>query len=149
MSPLLFIIVIGLLLCLQLVHTFHINNSLKRHVTKLTKTLNMHFDEAINGNSQLKSNHLKRDRYLATNRFKVRGNKEAQFEKRWADRKSRLSQLEGFRLFSLFRRIEDSSEIAKLSASLNSLTTENDAYNYISFTIWESKDNFDSWRTGK
>ena len=82
--------------------------------------------------------------------FKVRPNQEAKFEKRWADRKSRLSQLEGFRLFSLFRRIESPSDIAQLCPSYT--VPENngkDSFNYISFTIWKNKDNFNAWRTGE
>jgi len=44
---------------------------------------------------------LKRDRYVATNRFAVRQGKGAKFEARWANRKSRLSELEGFKYFHL------------------------------------------------
>jgi hypothetical protein len=48
---------------------------------------------------------LKRDRYVATNRFAVRQNKAAKFEKRWATRKSRLATLQGFKYFHLMRRV--------------------------------------------
>ena len=44
---------------------------------------------------------LKRDRYVATNRFAVRKGKGAKFEARWANRKSRLSELQGFKYFHL------------------------------------------------
>ena len=45
-------------------------------------------------------------RYVASNRFKTRGGKAAaKFEARWANRKSRLAELEGFRYFSLFREV--------------------------------------------
>ena len=37
---------------------------------------------------------LKRDRYIATNRFAVRSGKGPKFEARWANRKSRLSELD-------------------------------------------------------
>ena len=36
-------------------------------------------------------------RYIASNRFQVRNGKGPKFEKRWADRKSRLATLDGFR----------------------------------------------------
>ena len=43
---------------------------------------------------------------VASNRFKTRGGKAAaKFEARWANRKSRLAELEGFRYFSLFREV--------------------------------------------
>ena len=49
---------------------------------------------------------LPRERYVASNRFKTRGGKAAaKFEARWANRKSRLAELEGFRYFSLFREV--------------------------------------------
>ena len=48
---------------------------------------------------------LKRDRYVATNRFAVRLDKAAKFEKRWATRKSRLASLDGFKYFHLMRRV--------------------------------------------
>ena len=95
------------------------------------------FDEAANGNSRLTSANLPAQRYLATNRFKVREGAKAKFEKRWADRKSRLAILPGFRFFSLFKRIE-----------LPGMPPSDDPHNYISFTIWENKGNFDAWRTG-
>ena len=49
---------------------------------------------------------LARDRYVATNRFSVRPGRGAKFEKRWADRKSRLASLDGFRYFQLMRRVD-------------------------------------------
>ena len=49
---------------------------------------------------------LKRDRYVATNRFTVRSGKDAKFEQRWATRKSRLATLEGFKYFQLMRRVK-------------------------------------------
>ena len=44
------------------------------------------------------------ERYVATNRFRVKEGREAAFEKRWADRKSRLGLLGGFRFFCMLRR---------------------------------------------
>ena len=48
---------------------------------------------------------LERDRYVATNRFEVRKGRAAKFEKRWADRSSRLATLDGFKYFQLMRRV--------------------------------------------
>lgn len=103
-------------------------------------TLRMHFEEAINGNSLISPASLPADRYLATNRFRVRDGKMAKFEKRWADRKSRLAELPGFRFFSLFKRVP--------AYGVN--FEDEDGYgNYISFTYWEDKSHFDAWRTGE
>ena len=77
--------------------------------------------------------------YLASNRFKVRDGKIAAFDKRWADRKSRLAELNGFKFFSLLRRVEE----------FGITYDKDDKYNYLSFTIWENKENFDEWRTGE
>merc|ERR1711871_1196048 len=61
-------------------------------------------------------------------------------EKRWADRKSRLANLPGFRYFSLLRRVEgDGSD----------QPSELDDKNYISMTVWENRENFNEWRTGE
>jgi len=99
----------------------------------------MHFEEALLGNTLLSRESMERERYIATNRFKVRKNAGAKFEKRWADRKSRLAELAGFRFFTLLKRVD---------AFDSDYSTEGDSGNYISFTIWENKDNFDAWRTG-
>lgn len=82
---------------------------------------------------------LQGERYIAMNRFKVRDGSEAQFETRWATRKSSLLQLDGFRWFSLMRRVPPSGEAA---------VEYDDEYSYVSFTIWETKKNFNSWRSG-
>lgn len=99
----------------------------------------MHFEEALLGNTLLSRESMERERYIATNRFKVRKNAGAKFEKRWADRKSRLAELAGFRFFTLLKRVD---------AFDSDYSAEGDSGNYISFTIWENKDNFDAWRTG-
>ena len=49
---------------------------------------------------------LTAERYVATNRFRVKEGREASFEKRWADRSSRLGLLDGFRFFCMMRRVE-------------------------------------------
>ena len=98
----------------------------------------MHFDEAIQGNTQLAATSLPADRYLATNRFNVRPKSMAKFEKRWAERKSRLSLLPGFRFFTLLRRVSEFG-----------VEYDSDSGNYISFTYWDTKADFDAWRTGE
>ena len=56
---------------------------------------------------------LSTERYIATNRFKVKPSAGAKFEQRWATRKSRLAELDGFRYFHLMRRVprRDGEEI--------------------------------------
>jgi len=115
---------------------FHIQSLKYTNKLKIT----MHFDEAILGNTALVDGALNRQRYIATNRFKVRPNNGPKFEKRWADRKSRLAQLDGFRFFTLLRRVDDNG---------NTYESKDDLGNYISFTIWEDKKHFDEWRTGE
>ena len=73
-------------------------------------------------------------RYIATNRFQIRPGKEAAFEKRWAERKSSLLSCEGFRYFHL-QKVADGEACP-------------DGTNYQSFTIWETKEDFETWRKG-
>ncbi|KAI2493743.1 antibiotic biosynthesis monooxygenase [Fragilaria crotonensis] len=88
---------------------------------------------------------LKRDRYIATNRFAVRKGKAGKFEKRWATRKSRLATLEGFRYFHLMRRVT----LQEDGSSTYDEGSGDDAFgNYVSFTIWEKKSHFSAWRKG-
>jgi heme-degrading monooxygenase HmoA len=90
--------------------------------------------------SKLLPGQLPCSNYLASNRFKVRNGKIAAFDKRWADRTSRLAELNGFKFFSLLRRVEEFGI---------TYDEKNDKYNYLSFTIWENKENFNEWRTGE
>jgi heme-degrading monooxygenase HmoA len=90
---------------------------------------------------------LKRDRYIATNRFSVRRNQQAKFEKRWATRKSKLAVLDGFCFFQLMRRV-------KLKDNETTIYDEGDTdedtfENYVSFTIWQKKSHFSAWRNGE
>ena len=107
----------------------------------LRMPVKMHFEESLVGNTALAPQSLPRVYYLASNRFNCREQAMAKFEKRWAERKSRLALLPGFRFFSLFRRIE----LDTISTSQNIA----DKFNYISFTLWNTKSDFDSWRTGE
>jgi len=97
------------------------------------------------GTVQLSAGQLEAQRYVASNRFRLQKNKGPTFEKRWAERKSRLANLDGFRFFTLMRRVENSpgGPPAQKSAS------DEDEYDYVSMTIWEDKSGFDAWRTGE
>ena len=90
---------------------------------------------------------LKRDRYVATNRFAVRPGKEAKFEKRWATRKSRLASLDGFKYFHLMRRVA-LNEDGTTSYLGGDKADGSNMGNYVSFTIWEKKSHFSAWRKG-
>ena len=89
---------------------------------------------------------LKRDRYIATNRFTVRSGKQPKFEKRWATRKSRLSSLDGFRYFHLMRRVALDDEP---NSGTDPMSSTDEFGNYVSFTIWEEKKHFNAWRSGE
>jgi len=78
-------------------------------------------------------------RYVATNRFRVKDGREPAFEKRWADRQSRLGLLEGFRFFCMLRRVERDGPNAR---------PYDDDVNYISCTVWEEQKDFDAWKSG-
>jgi len=68
---------------------------------------------------------LEGERYVAMNRFAIREGSEAKFEARWANRKSRLAELPGFRYFHLMKRCD--------------MENSPDEFNYRSLTIWEKK----------
>ena len=134
---------IELLLAIILLQTFSITSFHQSafHNGRLKNNLMMSgdlFQESLIGNTALSADALKPERYIASNRFKVRKNAGPKFEKRWADRKSRLADLEGFRFFTLLKRVEeDGSE-----------WSSSDLGNYISFTVWANKENFNTWRSG-
>jgi heme-degrading monooxygenase HmoA len=89
-----------------------------------------------------KSALLPRERYVVFNRFQARDGAGPKFEKRWADRKSGLAKIDGFRFFTLLRRADD---IKSTDGKLN--TYPEGTPNYMSMTIWETKENFSFWRT--
>ena len=91
---------------------------------------------------------MKRDRYVATNRFAVRRDKQAKFEQRWATRKSKLAVLDGFRYFHLMRRVTRNDDHG--TASYAPGVSDEEAHeNYVSFTIWDKKSDFSAWRSGE
>ena len=92
---------------------------------------------------------LKRDRYVATNRFAVRKGQQAKFEKRWATRKSRLATLPGFRYFHLMRRVTPKTGASGVEYVYDEGSNDEEAQeNYVSFTIWDKKSAFSAWRKG-
>ncbi|GKZ01344.1 hypothetical protein MPSEU_001085400 [Mayamaea pseudoterrestris] len=94
-----------------------------------------------------RSDLAKRDRYIATNRFAVRKDQQAKFEKRWATRKSQLATLPGFRYFHLMRRVQLQPDG---TCVYDGGETEEEAQeNYVSFTIWNRKSDFSAWRKGE
>ena len=98
---------------------------------------------------------LKRDRYVATNRFAVRPGKAAKFEQRWANRKSRLATLKGFKYFHLMRRVtlddndDGNDNENKCTYDEGSASEDSLQGNYVSFTVWEKKSDFSAWRSGE
>lgn len=90
---------------------------------------------------------LKRDRYIATNRFAVRKDQQAKFEQRWVNRKSKLATLEGFRYFHLMRRVDLQNDGTTVYNGGDS--AEEAQNNYVSFTIWQKKSHFSAWRGGE
>eukprot|EP00933_Yihiella_yeosuensis_P039932 TRINITY_DN34103_c1_g1_i1.p1 TRINITY_DN34103_c1_g1~~TRINITY_DN34103_c1_g1_i1.p1 ORF type:complete len:369 (+),score=84.11 TRINITY_DN34103_c1_g1_i1:71-1177(+) len=89
------------------------------------------------------------ERYIAMNRFRVKNGCEAKFEQRWATRESSLTTLDGFRWFCLLRRVPGTKKGGSMSVIYNyEDDSYEDDYSYLSFTIWETKKNFNSWRTG-
>lgn len=97
------------------------------------------------GTVQLSDGQLNAERYVASNRFKLQKDKGPTFEKRWAERKSRLANLDGFRFFTLMRRVDGMP--AGVGGPPKQSTDEE--YDYVSLTIWEDKTGFDAWRTGE
>lgn len=85
---------------------------------------------------------LERERYVVFNRFSSRDGAGPRFEKRWADRTSSLITLQGFRFFTLLRRADD------VMVNGKPVTYEENTPDYQSMTIWETKKDFNSWRTG-
>jgi heme-degrading monooxygenase HmoA len=94
------------------------------------------------GTAVLTDGQLQAERYVASNRFRLQGGKGPTFEKRWAERKSRLANLDGFRFFTLMRRVEGMGGPPKPADA-------EEEYDYVSLTIWEDKSGFDAWRTGE
>ncbi|CAE7927690.1 ubiB [Symbiodinium sp. KB8] len=67
--------------------------------------------------------------FIVMNRFAVKDGCEPEFEKRWAQRESKLQEAEGFKFFQLLRRDQ----------------VPDDDVNYISMSAWTDRDAFDKW----
>jgi heme-degrading monooxygenase HmoA len=66
--------------------------------------------------------------FIATNRFRVREGREADFERSWRERDSHLDEVPGFRQFHLLRG-----------------PTEEGLTLYVSHSTWDSADAFQAW----
>jgi len=92
-----------ILFCLLITTIFNVVKCFQIPKTLTTKSyknvIKMEKDMFAESNVGLKlqSGQLQRERYIASNRFKCREGKGPAFEKRWAERTSRLSKLDGFR----------------------------------------------------
>ena len=64
------------------------------------------------------------------------------FEKRWADRESKLKECDGFVAFSMMRRDTGGKGHGVVPFDENSEPT------YTSVTIWKDRASFDAWRKG-
>ncbi|KAJ8600204.1 hypothetical protein CTAYLR_002009 [Chrysophaeum taylorii] len=89
---------------------------------------------------------LPAERYIASNRFETRSGAAAKFEARWANRKSRLATLPGFRYFTLLRQVPLAEVVGDRGAQ--AMGGSEPKYDYMSFTIWEDEASFDEWRQG-
>jgi len=74
----------------------------------------------------------------------VRKGKGPAFEKRWATRKSRLAELDGFKFFGLLRNVP----VPAMGPHAPKNPPEQDGEPYTSLTIWDNKSNFMAWRKG-
>lgn len=73
-------------------------------------------------------------RFVAFAQYRVKDLQNAAFEKAWANRKSVIGTLDGFRFFSLMRRI----------ALEDGHTYEHDV-NYIAMSIWDARKDYEMW----
>lgn len=80
---------------------------------------------------------LPADCFAAMNRFCVKPGMEAAFERRFAERESTLAGRDGFRGFLLLRR-----DGGKRPGDGES---PDDGYTHSTFSIWNSRANFDAW----
>jgi heme-degrading monooxygenase HmoA len=96
---------------------------------------------AENAAQSLKDSVLPMERYVTFNRFQTRAGSGPKFEKRWAERKSSLAQTDGFRFFTLLRRADDVQSTDGKAVSYPVGTPD-----YMSMSVWETKDTFSSWR---
>ena len=80
--------------------------------------------------------------FVACNQFYVSAENGPAFEKRWADRESKLKECDGFVAFSMMRRDTGGKGHGVVPFDENSEPT------YTSATIWKDRASFDAWRKG-
>ena len=68
--------------------------------------------------------------YFVMNKFKINEGKEEAFENAWKHREGHLNEFEGFIQFSL----------------LKNDTAADGTIEYVSHTIWNARENFETWR---
>jgi heme-degrading monooxygenase HmoA len=140
----LLLLIVSAVLCHHVAHSFTTSTTpvIRQHSFKLSMSTDVEISQETTAKGL-----LKRDRYVATNRFAVRKGKAAKFEKRWATRKSRLATLDGFKYFHLMRRVTLNDDGTNTYDEGDS--DETAAGNYVSFTIWNKKSDFSAWRSGE
>jgi len=79
--------------------------------------------------------------FVACNQFFVPPENGAAFEKRWADRTSKLAECDGFVSFSMLRR-----DVKAKGHGIAPMGEEEPTY--MSCTIWRDRAAFDGWRSG-
>ena len=82
---------------------------------------------------------------MAMNRFAVKAGCEVDFERRWAERESKLPAQPGFLGFSLLRKRKD----LEGGSAPPSPPNPEDVYNYSTCTIWTSFKQWSHWRDGE
>jgi heme-degrading monooxygenase HmoA len=87
----------------------------------------------VNANSGLLEDSLEECMFIVMNRFQVNRGRDTDFEAGWQDRERHLSEFDGFVSFSLLK-----------NWLAGEATTE-----YISHTIWASRENFETWRNSE
>jgi heme-degrading monooxygenase HmoA len=140
------VIILAILLCKQLVNGFAPSTiGSGRSIPRISMSTTVETPITETDTDITEKGLLKRDRYVATNRFAVRKGQQAKFEKRWATRKSRLATLPGFQYFHLMRRVSLSNNEYVYDEGSNDESAQE---NYVSFTIWNKKSDFSAWRAG-
>ena len=70
--------------------------------------------------------------YIAMNRFRIALGKESQFEEIWKNRETHLDDVKGFQKFNLLKG-----------------PTSKEHTLYTSHSIWNSKDDFENWKSSE
>ncbi|CAJ1406499.1 unnamed protein product [Effrenium voratum] len=87
------------------------------------------------------------ERFIALNRFRVREGAEDAFEQRWGKSKDEaLQSLDGFRWFSLLRRVSSTPKSTGALSVVYNYDDEQyeDDYTYVSMSMWDSQKDFDA-----